>query len=95
MRTKINKSLTIISPHITEKASYLGALNKYIFKVHPKANKVEIKKAVREIFKVSPQDVKVLQMPSKKRSLGSSQGRQPGYKKAIVTLKPGDKIDVI
>lgn len=84
----------VLSPHIAEKGTVLGELNKYIFKVNENANKTEIGKAVENLYKVEVAKVNILHMPSKYRQVGRHKGRKPGFKKAIVTLKEGSKIDI-
>ena len=69
-------------------------LNKYIFWVAKDANKIEIKKAVRDIYKVTPTKVNVISVKGKKKRLRSHEGRTSDWKKALVTLKSGDKIDI-
>ncbi len=85
-------------PIITEKSSYQsGTLNQYAFEVHPRANKVQIKEAVEALFDVTVMRVNVMNQPAKVgRSLRNrrSQVRRTAYKKAIVTLREGDSIDV-
>ncbi len=95
MQTKVSRSQVIIEPHITEKSTALSADNKYVFKVHPKANKLEVRRAMREIYDVVPRDIRVMSVPGKKRRLGRTEGRKPGYKKAVVTLQEGDTIDLV
>ncbi|MBI2670233.1 MAG: 50S ribosomal protein L23 [Candidatus Yanofskybacteria bacterium] len=85
----------VLSPHISEKGTVLGEQNKYIFKVTENANKIDIKKAVGNLYKVEVAEVRVLHMPSKHRQVGRHEGRKPGFKKAIVTLKEGSKIDIV
>jgi len=84
----------IIKPLITEKATYLNAINKYAFSIDPKMNKVEVKKAIRTIYKVNPVAVNIANFYGKNVRSGRSQGQTKSWKKAIVTLKPGDKIEV-
>lgn len=81
-------------PHISEKANYLAEENKYVFKVYNRANKPEIKKSVEGIYRVDVLDVKVITIPHKKRRLGKTQGFRKGYRKAIVTIKEGQKIEI-
>ena len=84
----------LVKPLITEKASELGALNKYAFAVNPKMNKIEIKKAIKTVYNVEPISVNILNFSGKKVRYGRVQGRTKAWKKAIVTLKPGDTIEV-
>jgi len=83
-------------PHITEKATDAGDENKYTFKVFPKANKIEIKKAIRDLYGVSVLDVNIINVHKKtKKSGGRKGGHKEGYKKAIVTVPEGHIIDVL
>ncbi len=81
-------------PHISEKATYLGDENKYVFKVYSNANKVEIKKSVEGIYGVDVLAVNVITIPHKKRRMGKTEGFKKGFKKALVTIKEGQKIEV-
>ena len=82
-------------PHITEQATNLAERNQYVFEVYPKANKVEIKKAIEDIYGVDVVSVKVINIPQKRRRLGRIQGWRTGYKKAIARVKAGQKIEVM
>jgi len=84
----------IVKPLITEKATYLSAMNKYAFSVDPKMNKIEIKKAIRTIYKVDPISVNIANFYGKNVRSGRRSGVTKSWKKAIVTLKPGDKIEI-
>ena len=85
----------IVSPIITEKATRLrDEENKYSFRVARKANKIEIKRAVEELFKVKVIRVTTQNLQGKVRRLGRFEGRRPDWKKAICTLKEGDRIEV-
>ncbi len=79
---------------ITEKMADLGPYNKYAFKVASQANKIEIKKAIEEVYKVKVDKVNTLKVKGKKRRVRWQEGKTAGWKKAVVTLKPGDKIEV-
>ena len=83
------------SPHITEKATKLGEENKYVFKVFQKANKIEIKKAINDLYGVEVLDIKIINVPRKRKRLGRQFGWKKGYKKAIVKIKKGQKIEII
>jgi ribosomal protein L23 len=83
------------APHVTEKATSLTDKNQYIFKVSPRANKTEIKKTVRGIFGVDVVSVNIINVPEKERRLGRTKGFRKGYKKAIVRIKEGQKIEVL
>ena len=82
-------------PLVTEKST-LGneAHNQLTFQVRPDATKQEIKRAVETIFQVTVLKVCTLRRLGKVKRVGRSQGRQPDWKKAIVTLKPGDRIEL-
>ena len=81
-------------PLITEKYTILQAQGKYAFEVAGEANKPQIKQAVEKAFKVEVTAVNVMTMPGKRRRLGRRQLPAHSWKKAIVTLKPGDKIEL-
>ena len=83
------------APHITEKATGIADKNQYTFRVFPKANKVEIKKAVEGVYGVNVTDVNIVNVLRKRRRLGKVTGWKPGYKKAIVTVKEGQKIELL
>ena len=85
----------IIRPLVTEKTIGATAHNKYTFQVDPEANKIEIGQAVHQIFSVTVEDVNTLNVRGKTRRMGRfREGRKPGWKKAIVTLKAGDRIEI-
>ncbi|MEW6622244.1 MAG: 50S ribosomal protein L23 [Bacillota bacterium] len=85
----------IIKPVISERTTDLMAENKYTFIVDTKANKVEIANAVEKIFKVTVVSVNTLKDRGKLKRMGRFAGKTPDRKKAIVTLKEGDKIEII
>jgi large subunit ribosomal protein L23 len=86
----------LLSPLLTEKGTLLKEKeNKVLFKVAKDANKIEIKKAVEEIFKVKVESVRTMNYKGKKKRLGRFEGMRPSWKKAIVTLKEGEKLDFI
>lgn len=78
----------------TEKGAALEEQRKYLFQVSSKANKIEIKQAVEEIYKVKVQAVNTTTMQGKVKRVRKEQGRTTNWKKAIVTLKDGQKIEV-
>ncbi|HJN62060.1 MAG TPA: 50S ribosomal protein L23 [Candidatus Parcubacteria bacterium] len=82
-------------PHITEKATDLAGKNKYVFRVWPNANKIEIKRAVQNLYGVGVLNVRIVNIPPKKRKLGKIEGQRKGYKKAIVKVKEGQKIELM
>lgn len=85
-------------PIITEKSSYQSSeLNQYVFEVHRKATKAQIKEAVETLFDVTVLRVNVTNVPAKRSRRARSRRvlvRRPGFKKAIITLAAGDSIDV-
>jgi large subunit ribosomal protein L23 len=83
----------IKGPVMTEKASTQMAGNKYSFRVNQRANKIAIKRAVEEAFKVTVTDVNTATMRGKNKRVRWQIGKTPDWKKAIVTLKEGDKIE--
>lgn len=86
---------TIVAPVVTEKSSAAyGARKEYAFRVHPDATKPQIKHAIEALFNVSVTSVRTLVMRAKRRTYGRYQGRRPSWKKAIVSLKEGDAIQV-
>ena len=92
---KITKSAyrVLLKPIITEKATDLGALNKYVFEIAPMMNKIEVKKSVKELYNVTVLRVNIIKNMGKMVRYGKSRGRTKNWKKAIVTLKKGDKIN--
>ena len=85
---------TIISPTITEKATSLSEFNKIVFKVHKGASKNSIKKNVEKIFKVNVIKINTINLKGKTKMVRNKKTYKPGYKKAIVTLKKGQSIDL-
>jgi large subunit ribosomal protein L23 len=81
-------------PLITEKNSALQAQGKYAFKVAEEANKEQIKQAVEKAFKVTVTGVNVMTVSGKRRRMRGREVTGPSWKKALVTLKPGDKIEL-
>ncbi len=89
-----NPESIIIAPIITEKSYRNAEEGKYTFRVHPDANKIEIKNAIEKLFKVKVVRVNTLNVKPKRKRLGKYEGRTRKWKKAIVTLAPGDKIEI-
>jgi large subunit ribosomal protein L23 len=87
-------SRVLVEPIVTEAATVLIEQNKYIFKVSSTATKLQIKMAIEKIYKVKVEKVNTVSIPKKFRSRGRIPGWKSGYRKAIVTLKEGNKIDV-
>ena len=84
----------IIKPVVTEKSVDLMQENKYCFKVAKDANKIEIKNAIEEIFKVTVVSVNTVNVHGKMKRMGRFQGKTANWKKAIVELREGDSIEV-
>ncbi len=81
-------------PLITEKSTLQKEMhNQLAFEVDRRANKIEIKRAVEKVFKVRVKTVRTLNYDGKRKRLGRTVGRRPHWKKAIVTLQPGEKIE--
>ena len=85
---------TVISPNITEKSTSLSKFNKVVFKVHKGASKNSIKKSIEKIFKVNVIKVNTINIKGKTKLVRNKKAYKPGYKKAIVTLKKGQNIDL-
>ena len=91
---KINLLDGIISPVITEKATSLSEFNKMVFKVHQGASKNSIKKSIEKIFKVNVIKINTINLRGKTKLVRGKKSSRSGYKKAIVTLKKGQSIDL-
>tara|TARA_Y100000590_G_scaffold64371_1_gene69175 strand:+ start:8812 stop:9105 length:294 start_codon:yes stop_codon:yes gene_type:complete len=91
---KINYLDSIKSPVITEKATALSEYNKVVFKVHKNASKSSIKKNIEKIFKVKVVKVNTIKNKSKSKLVRGKLATKKGFKKAIVTLKKGQNIDL-
>ena len=91
---KINYIDSIRNPIITEKATILSEQNKTVFKVHEKANKSSIKKNIEKLFKVNVVKVNIINRKSKLKIRQGKKSYKTGYKKAIITLKKGQSIDL-
>ena len=91
---KINYLDSILRPIITEKATILSEQNKTVFKVHKSANKKNIKKNIEKLFKVNVIKVNIINLKTKIKLKQGRPSKKSGYKKAIVTLKKGQSIDL-
>ncbi len=94
-QAKSSLKKVILKPRVTEKAAYDAAKNQYIFEVAPSASKEQIKKAVIDIYKVTPTRINITNLPAKKVFVRGKRGVTSGVKKAVVFLKQGDKIEII
>ncbi len=91
---KISYIDSIRSPIITEKATVLSEQNKTVFKVHSKANKKSIKKNIEKLFKVNVVKINIINQKTKIKMKQGKKSYKNGYKKAIITLKKGQSIDL-
>ena len=85
---------TIISPNITEKSTSLSEYNKIVFKVHNNASKNSIKKSIEKIFKVNVVKINTINLKGSTKMIKNKKTFKSGYKKAIITLKKGQSIDL-
>lgn len=83
----------LIEPWITEESTRLMEIGKYVFKIGKRSGKKDVERAVKEVYGVEPLSVNTINIPRKFRMQGRIEGWKSGFKKAIVTLKEGDKID--
>lgn len=81
-------------PLVTEKGSMLNAAGKYIFEVAKGANKIDIAKAIKEVYGVKPTDINIMNFEGKKARSGKITGKRKDWKKAIITLPKGESIQV-
>jgi large subunit ribosomal protein L23 len=84
----------LIRPVVSEKSYNQITENRYTFRVHADAHKTQVRQAVEELFDVKVTSVNIVQMPAKPKRRGAIKGTKPGWKKAIVELKAGDKIEI-
>lgn len=94
-RGKYIDASILIKPRITEKAVDSQDKGEYIFEVAKNSNKIHIKEVVGNFYNVKVKNVRIINVKRKKRRLGMIQGFKPGYKKAIVILEKGEKIEVL
>jgi len=96
-KTDVSENKTVsfgLVPHITEKATFLGEKNAYVFKIEPEFNKIMVRQAVKKQYNVEPTKVRIINIPGKTVFIRRRQAQKSGYKKAIVYLKKGDKISL-
>ena len=84
----------LIEPFITEASTVAAELNKYVFKISGRSNKKQVAQAIRELYAVTVTSVRTMNIAGKRRTRGRIEGRTTGYKKAIVTIKEGESIDL-
>jgi large subunit ribosomal protein L23 len=85
----------LLAPVVSEKSyAQIESNNTYSFRIHPDAHKTQVRQAVEELFDVKVLRVNIAMVQSKPKRRGMHKGRKPGWKKAIVQLKPGDSIEI-
>lgn len=85
----------LVRPHITEKAAILAEKGTYVFEVAQNTNKIEIAKAVEALYNVKPVRVNIVNLPNTRVFVRNKKGVKSGVRKALVTLKSGDKIEIV
>ena len=84
----------VLAPIVSEKSYHGSVHGKYTFRVHEDAHKTQIRQAIEELFEVHVVKVNILKVQAKPKRRGMIKGTKPGWKKAIVQLKPGEVIEV-
>ena len=92
--SKINLYDSILNPLVTEKSTYLSEMNKVVFKVNRSASKRSIKKSMEKIFKINVIKVNIINKRGRFKTVRGKKVKVQGYKKAIITLKKGQIIDL-
>ena len=90
----LHPNQVLLAPVVSEKSYELVSDRKYSFRVHADAHKTQIRQAVEELFNVHVEGVNVVQVRSKPKRRGMFRGTRPGWKKAIVQLRPGESIEI-
>ena len=90
----MNARQVLIRPVVSEKSYALLAANKYTFRIHPEANKTQVRQAVQDIFGVRVEDVRTVNVRPKPKRRGMTAGRTREWKKAVVQLHPDDSIEL-
>lgn len=85
----------LVRPHITEKSAILAEKGTYVFEVARDTNKIEIAKAIKAIYNVTPVRVNIINLPNTRVFVRNRKGVKSGVRKALVTLKSGDKIEIV
>ncbi len=92
----LTETNTILNaPHISEKATRLTDQNKYVFKISFRANKIQAKQAIENIYGVKVEKINIINVPRKNKAFQGIQGFKSGYKKAIVSLAKGESIEMV
>ena len=89
----MHSSQVILAPIVSEKSYEASTRGSYTFKVHPDSHKTQIRQAVEELFEVNVLRVNIIKVQPKPKRRGMIKGMKPGWKKAIVQLKPGESIE--
>ena len=84
----------LLAPVVSEKSYSLISDRKYTFKVHKDAHKTQVRQAVEELFEVHVENVNILKVQAKPKRRGASNGKRPGWKKAIVQVREGETIEI-
>ncbi len=84
----------LLAPVVSEKSYSLIGDNKYSFRIHPDAHKTQVRQAVEELFDVKVERVNIVKVQAKPKRRGVSKGIRPGWKKAIVQVAEGEKIEI-
>jgi large subunit ribosomal protein L23 len=90
----VNAAQVIIRPVVSEKSYVLATVDKYTFRVHPDANKIQIRQAIEELFDVKVVEVRTMSVKSKPKRRGFTAGRTRSWRKAIVQVQPGQSIPI-
>lgn len=91
---RVDAHRILLRPVITEKSATLHALNKYIFEISSTANKIDVRKAIRQTYHVEPSSIRIIRVAGKEVRRGRIVGRTSSYKKAIITLPSGSKLPI-
>ena len=84
----------LLAPVVSEKSYSLISEGKYVFRIHPDAHRTQVRQAVEELFDVHVEGVNILKVQPKPKRRGMTEGRRPGWKKAIVQLREGETIEI-
>ena len=90
----MHASQVVLKPIVSEKSYEATTRGSYTFKVHPDAHKTQIRQAVEELFDVKVERVNIVKVAGKPKRRGLHRGVRPGWKKAVVQLRPGDTIEI-
>ena len=87
-------STFMMEPHVAEKSTNLNAKGIYVFRIGKRINKMMVRKAIKEKYNVVPRKIAIINLPSKPTTFRGHKGTRSGFKKALVYLKPGEKIEL-